>query len=89
MKHRTAVVLLSLGGIVFFDAGCASLSLFSSNHYHGTPEIEHRLDCLERRVGSLEAAGGGSANPTVVPRGPEGQFYQAPAQASPPPARSS
>jgi hypothetical protein len=88
MRYCTAVVLLGLGGLVSLVAGCASLSLFSSNHYHGTPEIEHRLDCLERRVGSLEAAGGGSANPTVVPRGPEGQFYQSPAQPSPPPARS-
>jgi hypothetical protein len=66
--------------LVSLTAGCASLSLFSSNHYHGTPEIENRLDCLERRVGNLEATNGGCANPAATPRGPGGQFYQAPAQ---------
>jgi hypothetical protein len=88
MRHRTAAVLLGLGGLLSLVAGCASLSLFSSNHYHGTPEIEQRLDCLERRVSNLEAAGAGSASPVVVPRGPEGQFYQVPTQPLPPPARS-
>jgi hypothetical protein len=88
MRYRTAAVLLGLGGFVSLGAGCASLSLFSSNHYHGTPEIEHRLDCLEKRVGNLEAGGGGGAGPVVVQRGPDGQFYQAPAQPLPPPGRS-
>ena len=42
-------------------AGCASLSLFSSQHYHGTPEIEQRLTCLENRMTTVE---------TGVPSGP-------------------
>ncbi len=88
MRHRAAaVVLLGLGGLLSLGAGCASLSLFSSNHYQGTPEIEHRLDCLEKRVGALEASGG-YANPAAIPGGPAGQFYQVPSQPLPPPGRS-
>ena len=57
-KIVTVVGVVVLGGVLLASAGCASLSLFSSTetHYHGTKEIEERLDRLEERVGALDRA---------------------------------
>ena len=43
------VVLLLLG------TGCGTSMFTTEKHYHGTKEIEHKLEHLERRVAELEA----------------------------------
>ena len=41
-------------GCLTLGTGCASLSLFSSEHYHGTEEINKRINSLEQRMNALE-----------------------------------
>jgi hypothetical protein len=56
MKQRR----LTLAGLVctvmiLFGSGCGTSMFTTEKHYHGTPEIDRRLDCLEQRVIQLEA----------------------------------
>lgn len=54
-----ALCAAALAGCLILSTGCASLSLFSSTHYHGTQEIDKRLDTLERRMNDLEGGHSG------------------------------
>ena len=41
--------------MILLGSGCGTSMFTSEKHYHGTQEINHRLDRLERRVTQLEA----------------------------------
>ena len=41
--------------MILLGSGCGTSLLTSEKHYHGTREIEQRLNHLERRVTELEA----------------------------------
>lgn len=55
-RHSALAVLM----IIFAAAasGCGSLSLLSSRHvhYHGSEEVDNKIDQLDKRVEALEKA---------------------------------
>ena len=64
-------MLIMLGPLIAVSAGCPSLSLFSSVHYHDVPDTRQRLDVLEQRVSAIEAGGARHPSPTIlVPASP-------------------
>ena len=65
MKHiRICLWLWASCMLCTLATGCAALSLFETHHYHyqGTPEIDKRLDSLEKRMAALEAAHNAAPN---------------------------
>ncbi len=76
---RRIAVLAVVGMLVVLAAGCPSLSLFSSTHYHEVPETKQRLDSLEKRVTALENGGVGHSGQAPIRPNTSPQFW--PAQA--------
>ncbi len=57
MKEWTKpVCVIVASATMLLVTGCAPLSLFSSNHvhYHGTKEIDEKIDALEKCVDAIE-----------------------------------
>lgn len=59
MNRHSALAVLMIIFAAAAAAGCGSLSLLSSRHvhYHGSEEVDNKIDQLEKRVEALEKAG--------------------------------
>jgi len=56
--HRMVLVLFGACFMAIVLTGCGSLSLLSSRHvhYHGSAEVDKKVDDLAKRVEALEQA---------------------------------
>lgn len=53
-KQKLMSLILCLV-VILLGTGCGASMFTSEKHYHGTKEIEQRLEHLERRIAHLEA----------------------------------
>ncbi len=66
MRLRLLAAVLLMVPVIAASAGCPSLSLFSSVHYHDVPDTRQRIELLEQRVSALEAGGARPQSPTIL-----------------------